>query len=168
MDCLVGGEYQSKYLNRAMEYMMKAHAHDSINGVTQDKTANDVIYRLAQAEELADIVSNHACGDLIGKIDMSSFNPDDVLLVLMNPTQYVRSEVVKVWVDIPVEQNIWEFDIVDKDGKNLEIQHVSRLEEMVPVHDFNARPWPFTMVRHCIYLKVENLPSFGYSVCPSI
>ncbi|TFH15286.1 MAG: alpha-mannosidase [Lentisphaerales bacterium] len=165
MDCLVGGEYQSKYLNRAMEYMLKAHAHDSINGVTQDKTANDVIYRLAQAEELADIVSNHACGDLIGKIDMSSFNPDDVLLVLMNPTQYVRSEVVKVWVDIPVEQNIWEFDIVDKDGKNLEIQHVSRLEEMVPVHDFNARPWPFTMVRHCIYLKVENLPSFGYSVC---
>lgn len=164
MSSLVGGSYQKEFLDLAMEYLLKSHAHDSINGVTQDKTAEDVSYRLSQVLELSEIVSNQACSEIIGAIDTSEFNEKDILFVVINPTQYTRSEVVKVWLDIPEELNAWDFDIVDCNGYRMKIQHVSRKEDMVPVNDLNARPWPFKMVRHCTYVYVQDIPAFGYMV----
>ena len=50
---LLGEEYDSAFLDIAVHYMLLSHAHDSINGVTQDKTVEDVLYRLNQGLEIA-------------------------------------------------------------------------------------------------------------------
>lgn len=44
-----GEEYEKGFFDKACEYMLKCHAHDSINGVTQDSTAEDVMSNLRQA-----------------------------------------------------------------------------------------------------------------------
>jgi mannosylglycerate hydrolase len=60
-----------------MNYMLKSHAHDSINGVTQDKTANDVVYRLNQALELSEVTADFACGEIVKRIDTSVYDKGD-------------------------------------------------------------------------------------------
>ena len=164
MGAMVGIEFQKRFLEIAMNHMLLSHAHDSVNGVTQDKTANDVLYRLSQAQELSEVVINYVCSELVSKIDMSSFEGKDILLVIVNPTTVKRDDVVKICVDTPQEFRIWDFDVVDAQGNKLATQHISREEGIVPVHEMSSRPWPFEIDRHFFYLKTEDVPACGYHV----
>ncbi|MBC7958636.1 MAG: alpha-mannosidase [Vallitaleaceae bacterium] len=164
MGAMAGIGYQKKFLEIAMTHMLLSHAHDSINGVTQDKTANDVLYRLAQAQELSEVVINSVCSDLVSKIDMSVFEGKDILLVIVNPSTVNRSDVLKICVDTPQEYSIWDFDVVDSQGNLLATQHISREEGIVPVHEMSARPWPFAIDRHFLYLQTKEVPACGYQV----
>lgn len=161
---MLGKKYDSSFLDIAIKYTLLSHPHDSINGVTQDKTVEDVMYMLNQALEISQVITNTACGEIIKKIDTSSFQPKDILLVAVNPSPVKRNEVVKVYIDTPQDMNIWDFDIVDSMGKNVDKQLVSRKEEVVPVNDLHARPWPFYLDRHCVYLNLEDIPAGGYKV----
>ena len=42
-------KYNKPFIDKAVDYLLLSHPHDSINGVTQDKTVNDTVYRLNQA-----------------------------------------------------------------------------------------------------------------------
>lgn len=71
---MLGNEYPLAFLNKAWDYMLKAHPHDSINGVTQDKTVEDNLYRLNQAMEIAGVTYEKALSQLIGHADLSDFS----------------------------------------------------------------------------------------------
>ena len=159
----LGGRYQKEMLDLAIKYMLKSHAHDSINGVTQDKTVDDTMYNLNQALELAQVLANDACGFIISKIDTSDFENDDILLVALNSLPYERERVVKVYVDIPTDKNVWDFDMLDSNGNKVETQLISREEKTIPVHDFESRPFPFYADRHALYMNV-SVPACGYTV----
>lgn len=162
--CLAGARYQTEFLDLALKYMLQSQAHDSINGVTQDKTARDTVYRLEQALEISECVSNTACGELIKRMELGKYDAKDVLLVIFNPALRKRREITKVWIDTPREQNIWDIDLVDSNGKKIDIQHISRKEHGVNVNDFDSRPWPFYTHRHCAYMDTGELPAGGYKV----
>lgn len=164
MSSMAGTEYQKNFLDLAVKYLLQAHAHDSINGVTQDKIVNDNLYRLNQALELSEVVSNNACAEIIKRIDTSSFQEKDLLITVFNPSPADRRGVVKVYLDIPREYNVWEFEIVDGDNHHYETQFISRKEEVVPVHEMNSRPWPFYVDRYCFYLNTGDIPACGYKV----
>lgn len=55
---MLGAKYDKNFLDIAIKYMLLSHPHDSINGVTQDKTADDVIYMLNQALEISEVIIN--------------------------------------------------------------------------------------------------------------
>ena len=92
----LGADYPTSFLRRAWQYLLQAQAHDSINGVTQDKTAEDVRYRLEQVGELAAVVADRACQAILKQIDLSRYAPADVLLVILNPLPYARREILKL------------------------------------------------------------------------
>ncbi len=164
MGGMIGIEYQKEFIDIAVKYMLLSHAHDSINGVTQDKTVNDTVYRLNQALEISEAVNSKVCCELIKRIDTSSFESKDILIVLLNPSSSVRREIVKVYIDIPQEYNVWDFEILDGDNLRMEKQLVSRKEEVVPVHELNSRPWPFYADRFCFYMDTGEMPCCGYKV----
>jgi len=164
MGLLAGIVYQKEFIDIAIEYMLKSQAHDSINGVTQDKTADDTVYRLKQALEISDVVINNVCSELLKQINSSTFNENDILLIVVNPLPMEREEIIKVYIDIPKEMNVWECEIEDCEGNKVPVQFVSRQEKVVPVHDFNSRPWPFYIDRHCLYMDTGTLPPCGYKV----
>lgn len=159
---VLGAEYQKEFMELAMKYMLHSHPHDSINGVTQDKTADDVMYRLNQALELSEVVNNYSLQQIVKRMDFSKYDEKDIILVTFNPTPWPRRDVVKAYIDIPREYNVWEFNIEDSSGNVMETQFVSRKEEEMPVHDLNGRPWPFYTDRHCIYMDTGVIPAFGY------
>lgn len=160
----LGYAYDSGFLDKAVDYLLLSHPHDSINGVTQDKTVDDVLYRLNQTKEIADTVYFAACQEILKRIDTSACEANDKLLVLFNPLPHLRNEVLRVYIDTPQEEQVWDFELLDEKGEPRPVQHVSREEVVCPVSDLHARPWPLYADRHCIYLETGEIPAGGYKV----
>ncbi|MCB9782233.1 MAG: alpha-mannosidase [Candidatus Omnitrophica bacterium] len=156
-----GAPYPRAYLDLAWDYLLKSQPHDSINGVTQDKTANDVMYRLDQAEELSKVVENAATVEFLKMIDFGETSPEDVFLVLFNPLPFPRSEIIKVIADTPAEQEITAIT-VEENGRRMPVQRLS-IEEAMPMEcDKNARPRAFASTRHTFFLETGEVPAGGF------
>lgn len=164
ISCISGNEYPVHLFDKAWKYLLKAHAHDSINGVTQDKTADDVEYRLKQVTELAETLIERSAMYLAGKIDSRPFVFDDILLLCINTLPCKVKRVARVIIDIPVEKNIRDFSFVDGEGNTIEVQHLSRTEKTSAVFDPDSRSWPFYHHRHEVYLDAGELPPGGYKI----
>ena len=159
-----GEKYETHFLDKALDYLLLSHPHDSINGVTQDKTVEDVLYRLSQAGELADAVYNRSIQNILRKIDLSEYGKDDILFVVFNPTAKPRKEVMKVYIETPQDKNIWDFKIVDSEGTVREIQEIERTEAVSPVVHLHSRPFPYYTDRHAVWFETGEVPAGGYQV----
>lgn len=161
---MLGNKYDKGFLDKAIDYLLLSHPHDSINGVTQDKTVDDVMYSLNQSLEISKTVYHQSCKNILKAIDTGAYAPDDVLLVIFNPLPFSRSEVIQVYIDTPRDQSVWDFVFEDAAGNTYEPQIVSHQEVTVPVSDLHARPWPNFADRHSCYLMVSDIPAGGYKV----
>lgn len=161
---MLGDESESRFLSKAWEFLLKAHPHDSINGVTQDKTAEDVMYHLNQAYQIADVVNCRGMMKLIRHADLSAYNKEDILLIAYNPLPVSRSEIVKICVDMPKELNAWDIKITDDEGNNVEWQKIAIDEIVAGVHDTNSRPAPLHADRHTIYMNTGVIPAGGFRI----
>ena len=160
----LGYAYDHGFIDPAVRYLLLSHPHDSINGVTQDKTVRDTLYRLEQAQELSETVYFACCQEMLKNIDTSAYSEEDVLIALFNPLPQPRNEILKLSVDTPQEQEIWDFDLVDDQGNVLDTQFVSREELVCPASDLYARPWPVYADRHCVYVDTGEIPAGGYKL----
>jgi len=161
------GKYNKAFLDKAVEYLLLSHPHDSINGVTQDKTVDDTMYRLNQALEIAETVSNTACKNIVKTIDFSKYDDSDMLLVLFNTLPYKRSEVVKLYIDFPQDMNVWDFELYDGD-KKLNKQVISRKEVVTPVSNLHTRPLPYEVDRFEVIVETGELPAMGYKTIKAV
>lgn len=161
---MLGEAWPGGLLRKGWSYLLKAHAHDSINGVTQDKTVDDNLYRLNQALEIAEAVYDDSIARLLQRLDLSQFDSEAQLLLIHNPQPRPIREIIRVSVDTPQEANVWQIGAADTDGSALEVQPVSRDEHKQPVHDIEARPWPFNVDRHDVFLDSGEIPAGGYKV----
>ncbi len=166
LSCLEN-KYNNAFLNKAVDYLLLSHPHDSINGVAQDKTADDTVYRLNQALEIAETVSNTAAKNIVKNIDFSKYSDEDILLVLFNTLPYKRSEVIKVYIDFPVEMAVWDFDIYDGDKKLLK-QIISRKEVTTPVSNLHTRPLPYNVDRYEVIIETGEMPAMGYKTLKAV
>ena len=160
----LGAGHSDGFFKKGWNYLLKAHPHDSINGVTQDKTVDDNIYRLNQAIEIGETIYEDSIASLLKRLDLSKFNAEDQLLLLHNPQPRAVNEVIKIAVDTPQETDTWSIGFEDTDGSRLNVQGIARDEHKQPVHDIEARPWPFLVDRHKVYLETGEIPSGGYKV----
>lgn len=160
----MGETYPTGFMAKGWNYLLKAHPHDSINGVTQDKTVTDNLYRLNQALEISETIYEDALATLLKRLDLSAYDQTDTLLLLHNPQPRPVREVVKVAIDTPQSQDCWTLGVVDTDGSELAIQEITRDEHKQPVHDVEARPWPYYVDRHQLYLDTGEIPAGGYKV----
>ncbi|MCX6998023.1 MAG: glycosyl hydrolase-related protein [Kiritimatiellaeota bacterium] len=161
---LLGKEYPKGFLDTAWTYALESHPHDSINGVTQDKTADDVEHRLKQALELGQVVLDKAAAETLKLIDLSGYDSQDLLLVVFNPLARPVREIIRACVATPQSESVWSFSAIDGDGNTVAVQEVSREEKAYPVHDLQARPWPFHADRHLCFLDPGEIPAGGYKV----
>jgi mannosylglycerate hydrolase len=159
---LEGYNYPKQLFDTAWEFMFKSHAHDSINGVTQDKTANDVEYHLNQAIEIAESIVEQASGFLVNQLKYCDKNDPSQRMVLINTLPFEREEVVKLVIDTPRGNSIWDFGFVDQSGNELPVQHISRKEKTATVYEMDCRSWPYYVDRHEVFLQTGTIPSFGY------
>lgn len=158
-----GSKYPAGLLAKAWDYLLKSHPHDSINGVTQDKTADDVEYRLNQALELAQAAIDDGMMQLAESLELSRYNGESILLLAFNPRPYEVETVQKLCIATAKPDAVWSFIACTPDGKEVPLQLISRDEKDYPVHDTQARPWPFAAHRQFMYAKL-CLPAMGWQV----
>ncbi len=161
---LLGSAWPAGFFELAWKHLLQAHPHDSINGVTQDKTADDTLYRLNQALEIAEVIFEESVAGLINRIDFTTYQADDNLLLVINPRPVALRCVVQVAIDTPAEQQTWDLAIEDCAGAPLDCQIISRRERTCPVEDMEARPWPFYFDRHLAYVDTGVIPAGGYTL----
>ncbi len=159
-----GVEYPASFFDIAWKNMLHSHAHDSINGVTQDKTVDDVTNRLEQAVEIGKVIYEKSIMELIKKIDLSKHNEGEVIMVAVNSSPHPSRDVLKVCVDIPQDRNVWEFVIIDTEKNISEVQYVSREERSLLISDERIRSWAASVDRHTVYIDTGMVPAGGYKV----
>lgn len=156
--------YPGVFLEKAWLYMLTSHSHDAINGVTQDKTADDVEYRLNQALELSQVGYDMSAYQILNQIDLHDDDPDAQYLCVFNPCMQPRRDIVRVVVDTPKKDAVWSVCLTAPDGTEAVTQEMGRHEISCPVHDLDGRPWPYYADRHELLLDTGEVPAMGYMV----
>ena len=168
---LLGAEFQAPFVKKAWQFLLESHPHDSINGVTQDKTADDNENRLMQVVDLANTITEQAMKDLIKKIDMSKFNKDDVLIIVFNPLPYPNREIIETWVNMPkMEKTKFMapppdgLQIYDLNGNALNTQWEGQKEVGYCVAELHTRARSFWCHRSKLYFDTGVIPAGGYKI----
>ncbi len=152
------------FTQRAWEYLLKAHSHDSINGVGQDKNSEDTAYRLRQAKELASVLTDSAVGEILKRIDTAPFKRDETLLFVYNPLSRGRRSTLSISVDIPLAEHAWTISLVDSTGTRYPVQVLDRNERLVAIDDPDARPWTYDCQRIEGLFTTGSLPPCGWEI----
>ncbi len=156
--------YPRGLMDVAWKHLLESHPHDSINGVTQDRTADDVEYRLNQALEIGNAVYDKSVAEVLERIDLSACSENEQVIVVFNPLPRPRREVVAACVCTPGGEGVWSLSARDCAGNPLDLQEISRSEKTFPVHDTEARPWPYMTDRHMLCVDAGEIPAGGYKV----
>ncbi len=159
-----GVEVPPIFLQQAWEYLLKSHSHDAINGVTQDKTADDIAHRLNQVIELADTAFDSAAEACLRRLSVPDAQDDDFLLAVYNPLPETVTQVVEVRVDIPQDRAAQDLRVTKLDGTPLPIQQVHRETTTIPVAVQGSRAVPFRVDRHRLFFETDALPATGFQV----
>ncbi len=78
-------------LARAWQLLIESSAHDSVCGCVTDDVAADVMTRVRHAREIGDEITRQIVDGLAGA--------DPTRLLIVNPTQYERTEIIEI--DLP-------------------------------------------------------------------
>ncbi len=173
-----GKEYPRTNLNRAWEYLLKCHAHDSICGAAVDRAHEDMLYNFSLAQTVAEEVTARSVIALYNQVDSSkNFEEDDHIITLFNTLPYARKEVVPLVIDTPkggvkvkVDTGVDGmgdtdefYDIVDKDGNLVDYTELGCEDIKIAVErEMDTKAIKFPARRRRILIEAE-VPAMGYA-----
>ncbi|OVE78549.1 hypothetical protein BVY01_05135 [bacterium I07] len=169
---LEGGEYPYRLLETAWRFLLDNQGHDSIGGCSVDRVHEDMMFRYHQAMDIAKGVMEMNAAYFAARIDLSKAADDEIHLLVVNPTNYDRDEVMTAYVDIPLE---WSggfsidpqpltLSIEDEQGSRAEVQQLSHQTLYPVLQQPIDSPLYLNMSRHKICFKGGRVPAFGYTV----
>ncbi|MDD4690383.1 MAG: glycoside hydrolase family 38 C-terminal domain-containing protein [Eubacteriales bacterium] len=159
----LGAKYPQNFIDISYNWLLQNHGHDSIGACGRDVVYEDVDYRYRQSREIATCVLERAMMDVAGDIDLSSWDKNEMALVVYNPAPFVRSTVVPLELEIPLEWNAEGFKIVDEKGNECAIQKLKTINPMYQIVQDPADAVDVLPVdRETIRVFVSDIPSMGY------
>lgn len=159
-----GIEYPAQFIAKAWKFMLLAHSHDAINGVTLDKTAEDTAYKLKQIIEIAQVVTDMSAIEILKKTDLKKYADDDILLAVFNPNPREIEQIIDVSIDVAESKRCRRLRAFDTDNNELAVQNISHSYHQAPVCVQNSRALPFYCDRHKIKLETGKIPAYGYKI----
>jgi len=143
---LLGYEYPKKLLSLAWKLLLLNHAHDSIHGSSVDPVHVEMEARYQQIHQIANGVTYDALRYIAKRV--ASFSNNDVLrIIVYNPSNWVRSDIVRIWVDF-LDDN---YVAIDEDGEVMPIQFLKE--------DHMEFPKPSL---RCLTFIAQKVPPNGY------
>lgn len=169
---MAGGAPILSYLNKAWEYLLRNHPHDSICGCSIDQVHRDMRYRFDQCEQISDGIIRRA----IARTAKASHTADARKnVVLHNPLPFVRSGVFEVAIPFATDwpkrfvdglttgERVNKFVLRNKEGGRVPFQ-LSRIERDVEHKLLADDGRNNTQGVDVYHVAVEmTLPSCGYA-----
>jgi mannosylglycerate hydrolase len=159
---LMGGEYPQWYIDKAWQFLLQNHAHDSIAGCSVDQVHKDMLYRFDQCDEICDEISRRVLMSIVKRIDGSQLNEDESLLTIFNPLAHNKTGLVRVSLDFDKEKNVSNLKISDEKGRPVQWQFIASRDEENTVQLSSDWPQIYCSKRIDCYVKADNIPSCGY------
>ncbi|MCE5187184.1 MAG: hypothetical protein LLF76_13770 [Planctomycetaceae bacterium] len=160
---LLGAGYPQGFIDNAYNWLLQNHGHDSIGGCSRDIIGMDMLHRTRQSREISSCVTERAMMNLVGSIDLSKCKPNDMTLVVYNPSAFKRTEIMPAVIDIPQEWECDAFEVQDEHHNRVGMQLCGTSSKSTPiVQSPNDTPNTMQMKRHHVRLKLEEISSMGY------
>jgi len=160
---MLGSAYPQAFIEKAYNWLLQNHGHDSIGGCSRDIVSEDMFYRSRQSREISACVTENALKEIAGSIRIGRDRCRDVAMVAYNPLPFRRSETARAYVQVP---NDWEgeaIEITDAQDKRIEFDIAGRDDSYYQiVQSPNDCANSFRMTRYQLDLRLEDIPSMGY------
>ncbi len=169
---MAGGAPVPGYLDKAWQYLLRNHPHDSICGCSVDQVHRDMMYRFNQAELLGDGIARRAMA-FLGKAADAGEAWQNV--VVHNPLPFARTGVFDLALEFPADypkkfidglatsQLINKFHLVKSDGARIPWQFRA-IERNQPTRRINELGRvPFGNADLCHVAVELDLPPCGYT-----
>jgi len=156
--------YPRNYMRYLWKLLMQNHPHDSICGCSRDEVHRHMEDRFLRINEIADTLINGGMELAAYHNAMAISDKNAYSIAVANTCTKSFDGIVNVTVRFPENENVNNFIITDKSGRNVEFGLISRRREM---HDFfSAINLPGRQHADVfeIYLPAEDIKpmSFGF------
>lgn len=175
MQMMSGGAPILSYLDKAWEYLLKNHPHDSICGCSIDQVHRDMHYRFDQCSLIADGVVRRAAAQLGHASDAAESWKN---IVAHNPLLFARKGVYDLTLYFPSDYGCGgqtyldglatgeiynKFHLIDGEGKRVPYQHI-RIERGIECMRLNELGREQVHVGDLYHIAAElELPSCGHA-----
>jgi alpha-mannosidase len=160
---LLGAPYPQGFIDRAYNWLLQNHGHDSIGGCSRNIVSDDMLYRTRQTREISSCIMERAMLDIAGSINLSKYGSEDMAVVVFNPAPFARTEVISAVIEIPLEWNCESFEILDEEGEKITVQFCDKVApyyQIVQAKNDCANMFPMT--RYHIRAEFKSIPGMGY------
>ncbi|MEK0315694.1 alpha-mannosidase [Cohnella sp. 56] len=96
-----GREYPQGFLDKAWEYLLQNHPHDSICGCSIDQVHRDMLYRFDQSRLIAERMIEEQLAFIAGHISADHIG-GKLSIIVFNPSQVAERGVVTLDIPLPV------------------------------------------------------------------
>jgi len=160
---MLGSAYPRAFIDKAYNWLLQNHGHDSIGGCSRDIVSEDMLYRSRQSREISACVTETALKEIAGSIRIDQDRCADVAMIVYNPSAFRRSETTRAYVQVPNEWEGEAIEITDARGNRVDFDIVSRDDPYYQiVQSPNDCANSFLMTRYLLDLRLEDIPSMGY------
>jgi len=169
----MGNAYPSVSLSKAWKELLKNQQHDGIGGCHVDRVTETMNERFAQVCDIGETVVKSGLMELVGSVDCSSLQKNQIGLVVVNSRFKPRNEIVNCIVDIPKDWNIrWNgnnrrdisLQAKDSEGNIVPCQILSLDDNTVFGYLKYGNVIGFDTTRCHIALEAKDIPSNGYKL----
>jgi len=158
----LGGKYDSDLIWYAWKTLMQNHPHDSICGCSCDEVHREMDTRFEKCQTLSEQLANESLQFIAEQIDFKN-NDKTAKIVVFNPVNIHRREMIVTTVDFPEILDIADVVVEDSEG-NVIPSYI--LEDLGVVWDYDLPDVGFRIPYHARRFRVAFqaiVPSVGYS-----
>jgi len=143
--------------------LIENHPHDSICGCSVDPVHAHMEDRFARIRENMDDLLKRTTDSLLSHLDRQGLREDQILVLLLNPTQIGWKGTVEARVMIKVEEDTGAFTLTDRSGRAVPFT-VTRVEKNLTtsVHSPINLPGGIIVNRYTLRISAGNLPPMSH------
>lgn len=156
----MGGETDRAAADYLWKMLLSSHAHDSVHGSGDPKIKSDNLWRIRQAQALADSLLRRTGDGICRRIGFAE--DDGIRVVLFNTTPYDRTEMVELTLDLPAEERVESFEIRDEAGQPMDFYPLEESAFNLASINRQNRPKSVYSDRRRVLLPVGSLPAMSY------
>jgi len=160
---MLGEKCDSDLIWYAWKTLMQNHPHDSICGCSCDEVHREMDTRFEKCYVLSEQLAKEAFENIAKNINISNLKADSLKIVVFNPINVTRKELVTAIVDFPKDSEIYDLMVMDADGNDVPSY---LLEDMGIVWDYDLPEVGFRIPYHVRRFRIAflaSVPSMGYA-----
>lgn len=156
------GVYQKETFDYLWKGLMKNHPHDSICCCGRDEIAEHMADRFARLRETTAPLLTTALRLAAEHTELAARHADGYLVLVANPTERERSELVHAVVDIPASENWRAVRLLDADGTEIPFMTLSERTTLRDTRSPVNLPGTIEVVRREIVFRAEAVAPFAF------